>query len=96
MLESKFKVYAKRRIRDRFPELDLDFVEPMFDRSRPDLYILGPMVWAALEFKQSENASHRPNQDYHIARLKMKGYASFVYPENFEEVLDELEVLFTP
>jgi hypothetical protein len=95
MLESKFKTYAKDRIRNRFLELDLDFVEPMFDRSMPDLYILGPKVWAALEFKRSEDAPHRPNQDYHIARLAMKGYASFVYPENLEVVLDELEILFT-
>lgn len=97
MLESEFKKYAKERIIDRFPSLDFDFVIGI-NRSNPDLFILAPLQcsnrWAALEFKQSEDAPHRPNQDYHIERLNKKGYATFVFPENLEEVLNELEVLF--
>ncbi len=96
MLESEFLYHLKQRIIDRFPNLDLDFIEPNpRQRSMPDLIILAPFVWAALEAKRSEDASHRPNQDHHIERLNRKGYASFVFPGNLEEVLDELEVLFT-
>ena len=97
MLESEFKKYTKNRIIDRFPNLDLDIIDinAYNFRSMSDLVILGPEVWAALEFKRSKDSSHRPNQDYHIARLNKKGYATFVYPENLEEVLDELEVLFS-
>ena len=93
MLESQFKKQVKKRIKERFSNLDLDFVIGI-NRSDPDLFVLGPFVWAALEFKRSEDAPHRPNQNYHISRLNKKGYASFVFPENLEEVLDELEVLF--
>ena len=93
MLESKFKKQTIERIKDRFPSLDLDFITPL-SRSMPDTFIIAPHVWAALEFKRSEISPHRPNQDYHILRLNRKGYATFVYPENVEEVLDDLEVLF--
>ncbi len=96
MLESEFKNQVKNRIRDRFPNLDLDYIDTNSYnfRSMTDLVVLGPVVWAALEFKRSEDAPHRPNQDYHIKRLRKKGYATFVYPENLEEVLDDLEILF--
>ncbi len=96
MLESEFKEIVKDEIRDRFPDLDLDFVTTI-SRSMPDMIILAPACyWAALEFKRSKNSPHRPNQDHHIERLRKKGYATFVYPENLEVVLDELEILFTP
>ena len=95
MLEREFKRQAISRIRGRFPKLDLDFIDTKpFNRSMPDTFIIGPFVWAALEFKRSKDAPHRPNQDYHILRLNKKGYATFVYPENLEEVLNDLEVLF--
>lgn len=93
MLESDFKKQAKNAILYKFSNLDLDFIEPS-DRSMPDLFIIGPQVWAALEFKRSEDAPHRPNQGYHISRLNKKGYARFVFPENLREVVNDLEVLF--
>lgn len=96
MRESRFKEYAKERIKLRLYKIELDYIEgKAADRSMPDLYILGPKYWAALEFKTSKDASHQPNQDYHVERLNKKGFAMFVYPENLEVVLDELERLFT-
>ena len=94
MLESQFKRRVIQTIKDMLPEIDLDFIESD-NRSMPDTYILGPGIWAALEFKASDKAPRRPNQEWHINRLNAKGYARFVYPENLEEVLDELERLFT-
>ena len=96
MLESEFKSHTKDRIRERLPNIDLDFIESKtITRSKPDLFIIGFHAWAALEFKRSKNAPKQPNQAYTIERLGVKGYASFVYPENLEEVLDDLERLFT-
>ena len=94
MKESKFKEQAKKRIFNRLLGVDIDYIEPTGPRSFPDIVILGPRYWAALEFKQSEDASHQPNQDYHVERLNNKGFAMFVFPENLEVVLDELEKLF--
>jgi hypothetical protein len=96
MLESAFKKYAIQAIQDKFVELDLDFIHTKpYNRSMPDLVILAAPFWAALEFKTSKQAPSRPNQDYHINRLNKKGYASFVFPENLEEVLYELEGVFS-
>lgn len=47
--------------------------------------------YAMLEVKKSETASHRPNQDYYVEMFNKCGYASFVYPENENEVIRQLK-----
>lgn len=96
MLESKFKRRFKQRVKARLIGVDLDFIENKNNaRSTPDLIILGSPMWAALEFKKTARSVMQPNQYYHIQRMSEKSYARFVYPSNSEEVLDELEELFT-
>jgi len=98
MLESTFKKMFIEQLKNHMLsfgiELDIIKVEPP-PRSFPDILVLGPRYWAALEFKREDRASHQPNQDYHVQRLSSKGYSSFVHPDNAEEVLHDLEGLFT-
>lgn len=63
-------------------------------RSTLDTIFLGRRVWAALEFKKEKGASEQPNQDYYVDKWNKLSYARIVYPDNAEEVLDELEELF--
>ena len=56
----------------------------------PDLLILSGKRWAALEVKRSQNAKHRPNQDYYVRKLNKMGFASFIYPENEDIVLKKM------
>lgn len=65
--------------------------DPNYIQGFPDLLILYGRHWAALECKRSRDASHRPNQEFYILELSNMSYASFVYPENKDEVLYELQ-----
>ena len=60
----------------------------------PDLLVLYNDKWATLESKKSATASHRPNQDYYVAKMNAMSFSRFIYPENKEDVLDELRESF--
>lgn len=60
----------------------------------PDLLILYKNKWAILECKKSANAKHQPNQDFYVDMLNKMSFSKFIYPENKEEVIDELRKAF--
>lgn len=60
----------------------------------PDLVMLYKDKWATLEVKASATATHQPNQDIHVKRMNDMSFSSFIYPENEQEVLDELSKYF--
>lgn len=58
----------------------------------PDISVLFGIRYGLLECKRSSDAPHRPNQDWYVNHVNsMGGFARFVYPENKEMVLNELE-----
>lgn len=69
---------------------------PNYIQGIPDLIVLANDKWAALEVKESANAKHQPNQDLYVARLNKMSFARFVYPENKQEVMNELEQTLQP
>lgn len=60
----------------------------------PDLTVLYQDHWALLECKKSRTATHQPNQDYYVRLADNMSFSRFVYPENKQEVLDELQQAF--
>lgn len=94
MLENRFKTKLIREIKDRFPGCIITHLDPNEIQGIPDLLILYKDKWVALEGKKTANASIRPNQLYYVDQMNTMSYASFIYPENKERVLDEISQLF--
>lgn len=64
--------------------------DPDYIQGIPDLTVLYKKRWACLEVKRTNDASHRPNQDYYVQLMNTMSFAAFVYPENKDEVLSAL------
>jgi len=62
----------------------------------PDLLVLYKNKWAMLEVKASPTSPHQPNQDYYVDVLDIMSFSAFIYPENEEEVLNDLQQAFEP
>lgn len=94
MLENRFKTKLVKEIQDRFPGSLIFHLDPNELQGAPDLLVLYKNKWAALEGKKEAAASHRPNQDYYVKRMNEMSFASFIFPENKEEVLNAMERSF--
>lgn len=94
MLENKFKTNLINEIEHLFPGCMVLHLDPTECQGIPDLLVLYKDKWAVLEGKKSARASKRPNQDYYVDLMNDMSFASFIYPENKNEVLDELYLYF--
>lgn len=92
--ESLFQASLIRELKEKFSGCIVLKNDPSYIQGIPDLLILFRDKWAALECKKSISSSRRPNQEYYISELGKMSYASFIYPENKEDVLNELQEAF--
>lgn len=69
-------------------------LDPAHKQGIPDLLILYKNKWATLENKQSATAKKQPNQQYYVDKMDRMSFSRFIYPENKEEVLNELSNTF--
>lgn len=90
-LERKYQAGLIKRLKAHFPGLVIMKNDPTYIQGIPDLTLLRGSKWAMLETKRSEKAPHRPNQDYYICLFNTMSYAAFIYPENEEEIIRDLE-----
>lgn len=92
--ESDFQKKLKDEIRARFPGCFILKNDPTGIQGIPDLTVLYKNKWATLEVKRSRTEPHQPNQDHYVELMNDMSYSSFIFPENKEEVLNEMERSF--
>lgn len=88
--ESRFQSELIRELKDRLPGCYVLKNDAGYLQGVPDLLVLYGDKWGTLECKRSKTASHRPNQDYHVQHMDEMSFSRFIFPENKEEVLDEM------
>ena len=91
-LESGFQDNLKKEIDEMFPGCMVFKMDQI--QGIPDLLVLHNDKWASLECKKNERASKRPNQEYYVELMNGMSFSRFIYPENKEEVLNELQQAF--
>lgn len=92
--ESDFQKQLIKEIKTLFKDCIVLKTNPKYLQGIPDLLILFGRNWAALEVKQSPKAKKRPNQERYVNLLNKMSFASFINPQNKEEVLNELQQAF--
>ena len=94
MRENKFQSNLKKELKAKFPGCIVTKLDSGDIQGIPDLLILYKDKWATLEKKKDAKASKRPNQEYYVNKMNDMSFSRFIYPENKDEVLDELEEMF--
>ena len=96
MKEASYQQELKKKIQRRFPGAIVLKNDSGWLQGVPDLTILKGNKWASLEVKKSAKESHQPNQDYYVEAMNEMSYSAFIFPENEEEILDELQRALEP
>lgn len=94
MNENKFQANLIKEIKKRFSGCLVMKLDSSYIQGIPDLLVLYKDKWVSLECKKSANARHQPNQDYYVDQMDKMSFSRFVYPENEQEILDELRHRF--
>ena len=94
MKENNFQGELIKELKDRFKGCIVLKNNSAYLQGIPDLLILFGKKWAMLECKKSAKEHHQPNQDYYVHILNKMSFARFIFPENKEEVLNDLERTF--
>lgn len=94
MTESVYQRQLMNKIEMLFPGCIIIRNDPQQNPGIPDLLVLLGNTWFMLEVKTSEQARQRPNQEYFVQQFDQMSYATFIYPQNEEQVLSDLQSTF--
>lgn len=94
MLESEFQSQLIKELEHSFDGCVIMKNDANYRQGFPDLLILFMDKWACLEVKAHAGASLQPNQRYWVDYLSRMGFGAFVFPENKDQVIDQLYAYF--
>lgn len=92
--EAAYQHYLVNKLKDMFPDCYITKNDAGALQGVPDLLILWGNRWAMLEVKVSAKSPVQPNQEYYVDLFSSMSFAAFVYPENEEQVLHDLQSTF--
>lgn len=92
--ESRFQHEVIQELEERFPGCVVMKNATGLKNGFPDITMYVGDRWAMLECKREEEANKRPNQDYWVDRMNGMSFARFIFPENRQEVMNELQQTF--
>ena len=93
-LERKFQKDLMDEIKERYPGAVTLKNDSSYIQGIPDWTILYKDRWAVLEAKRERGAKKQPNQEYYVDKFDKMSFSRFVYPENKDEVLEDLDRVF--
>lgn len=93
-LESKFQKDFIDEAKVRYPGCVFLKNDSGYIQGFPDWTLLYEDKWAVLEMKKERGARRQPNQEYYIDKLNEMSFARFVFPENKDEVFEDLDTFF--
>ena len=94
MRESDFQAKLIKKLKAMFPGCLVLKNDSGYIQGIPDLTILWHDHWAFLECKNSVKAERQPNQEYYIQVADEFSFGRFIFPENEEDVLRDLQQAF--
>ena len=100
MKESDFQKKLIDKIKTMFPEAEVMKQDAKYCTGIPDLVVFYKNHYAMLECKKSRKAMEQSQknqsiQTYYLNKFSKWSYASYVYPENLDTVLYELQEVFS-
>ncbi len=94
MLEREFQSGLIKEIKERYSGCVVLKNDSSYLQGIPDLSVFYRDRYAMLEVKKDAKASHQPNQEYYVDKLNNMSFSRFIFPENKNQVLEELDAHF--
>lgn len=95
MIESDFQHKLIERLEKTFVGSIVMKNDPTYIQGIPDLTMLYKNTFVAFECKRSAHESKRPNQQWYVDEIiRNGGLAYFIYPENVEEIINDISRKF--
>lgn len=95
-LERDYQHYLIEKIEELIPGCIVLKNDSSYRQGIPDLVVFYKRRYAMLEVKPKWNSRHQPNQDWYVELFDEWSFGTFIFPENEEEVLRELQSTLEP
>lgn len=92
--ESAFQSKLIKDLKSIFPGCLVMKLDSSYIQGIPDLLILYKNKWGILECKRNSRSHIQPNQQYYVDKLDEMSFSRFIFPENRDQVLEELKSIF--